>query len=193
MQIHSFLLKYPKMEILTMHSFSKRRSLVSLGITLLALLALSAGFVLKINTTYAARTASNLDAGYQPLPTNDGWASANGGTTGGSTAAAANVYTVSTRAQLVQALGGDNKGTNATPKIVYIKGSIYGNQDATGKMLTCADYALNGYTLRAYLATYDPAVWGRTSVPSGPMEDARHASELNQAKSVQLYIPSNTT
>ncbi len=180
-----------------MHSVSKRRSLISLGITLFALLALSVGFVFKTNTTYAAGiTSSNqrfLDPGHQPLPTNDGWAAATGGTTGGSTAAPANVYTVSTRAQLVQALGGDNKGTDITPKIIYIKGTIYGNQDATGKMLTCADYALGGYTLNDYLTAYDPAVWGRTSVPTGPLEDARYASEHNQAKYVQIYIPSNTT
>ena len=180
-----------------MHTFSKRRSLISLGITLLALLALSVGFVFKAHTSYAAGAATSdhhfQDPGHQVLPTNDGWASATTGTTGGSAAAPANVYTVTTRAQLVQALGGDNKGTDATPKIIYIKGSIYGNQDASGKMLTCADYALNGYTLQAYLAAYDPAVWGRTAKPSGPLEDARHASESNQANYVEIYIPSNTT
>lgn len=180
-----------------MHSFSKRRSLISLGITLLALLALSTGFLFKANATHAAAITSSdhpsLDAGRQALPANDGWASATTGTTGGSAAAAANIYTVTTHAQLVQALGGDNKGTDATPKIIYVKGSIYGNQDNTGKMLTCADYALNGYTLQAYLAAYDPAVWGRTAKPSGPLEDARHASETNQGTYVQIYIPSNTT
>ena len=181
-----------------MYPISKKRSLISLGITLFAVLTLSAGFLFNADATHAAVTPSNStqnmqDAGRQPLPANDGWASATTGTTGGSAAAPANVYTVSTRAQLVQALGGDNKGTDATPKIIYIKGTIYGNQDNTGKMLTCADYALNGYTLSAYMAAYDPAVWGRTAKPSGPLEDARHASELNQASYVQIYIPSNTT
>ncbi len=183
-----------------MRSISKKRSLIFIGITLFTLLFLSTGFVFNGGTADAADAGAStsnehidLDGGYQALPANDGWAAATGGTTGGSTAAAANVYVVSTRAQLVQALGGDNKGIDATPKIVYIKGTIYGNQDATGKMLTCADYALDGYTLSAYLAAYDPAVWGRTSVPSGPLETARHASQLNQGKSVQIYIPSNTT
>ncbi len=179
-----------------MRSISKKRSLIFIGITLFALLSLSTGFVFKSNVTHAAVTASTQNmqaAGRLPLPANDGWAAATGGTTGGSAAAPANVYTVSTRAQLVQALGGDNKGIDATPKIVYIKGTIYGNQDATGKMLTCADYALDGYTLSAYMAAYNPAVWGTTQKPSGPLEDARHASELNQGSYVQIYIPSNTT
>jgi len=184
-----------------MHSTAKKRSLIFIGITLFSLLSVSIGFVFTgsiaqaATTTVTTSSSTHIDlaAGLQPLPANDGWASATGGTTGGSAAAAANVYVVKTRAQLVQALGGDNKGTDATPKIVYIEGSIYGNQDNTGKMLTCADYALNGYTLSAYLAAYDPAVWGRTQVPSGPLEDARHASQLNQGTYVQIYIPSNTT
>ena len=176
---------------------SKKRSLISLVITLFAALTLSTGFLFKADAAHAATPVASTQnmqaAGHQPLPANDGWAAATGGTTGGSAADPANIYTVTTRAQLIQALGGDNKGTDATPKIIYIKGTIYGNQDASGKMLTCADYALNGYTLSAYMAAYDPAVWGRTAKPSGPLEDARHASELNQASYVQIYIPSNTT
>src|SRR5579883_3397208 len=48
--------------------------------------------------------------GRQVLPENDGWASADGGTTGGANAAADHVYVVTNRAQLVQALGGDKIG-----------------------------------------------------------------------------------
>ncbi len=180
-----------------MHAFSKRRSLISLGITLLALLALSAGFIFKASTTHAAEAATSnhrfLDPGRQPLPANDGWAAANGGTTGGSTAAPANIYTVTNREQLVQALGGDNKGTDTTPKIIYIKGTIYGNEDTPGTQLTCADYVTGGYSLSAYLAAYDPSVWGTTQKPSGTQETARAASEANQAARVEIYIPSNTT
>ncbi|GLV60125.1 hypothetical protein KDH_69480 [Dictyobacter sp. S3.2.2.5] len=130
-----------------------------------------------------------LDLGRQALPANDGWASADGGTSGGSTATLDHVYTVTNREQLVQALS--NGGT--APKIIYIKGVINGNEDDQGKPLTCNDYITGGYSLDAYLKAYDPAVWGRTSVPSGPLEDARKASQANQAKRVVISIPSNTT
>jgi pectate lyase len=71
----------------------------------------------------AARAA---DLGRQALPPNDGWASAEGGTTGGAEAAPERVATVRTRDELVKALGGDN-ATNAvdkTPAIVLVAGTI---------------------------------------------------------------------
>src|SRR5579883_1810847 len=63
----------------------------------------------------AAAGLPGRDPGRQVLPENDGWASADGGTTGGANAAADHVYVVTNRAQLVQALGGDNSGADATP------------------------------------------------------------------------------
>ena len=142
---------------------------------------------------FTANLPFGHDPGRQVLPPNDGWASADGGTTGGANATPDHVYTVTNREQLVQALGGDNTGADATPKIIYIQGTINGNEDDAGNPLTCDDYITGGYSLAAYLQTYDPAVWGRTTKPSGPLEDARHASEQNQAKRVQIFIPSNTT
>jgi pectate lyase len=145
----------------------------------------------------SADVSTNLfpepDPGRQVLPEKDGWASADGGTTGGAHATPDQVYTVTNRAQLVQALGGDNTGANATPKIIYIQGTINGNEDDSGNALTCDTYITGGYSLAAYLQTYDPAVWGRTTKPGGPQEDARHASERNQAKQIQIFLPSNTT
>ncbi|MFI7700156.1 pectinesterase family protein [Nonomuraea sp. NPDC049480] len=128
--------------------------------------------------------------GRQVLPRNDGWAAATTGTTGGSAARPENVRVVSTRAQLRAALGdpADN-----TPKIIYVKGAIDADTDDSGTPLTCADYAVNGYTLPAYLAAYDPAVWGRTTVPSGPLEDARKASYAKMAEHVTVTIGSNVT
>ena len=194
-----------------MRCFFRKRSLIHVGIILFALLVLSGTyFISGQGTAYAAGGGSNaargntpttdatamlshgLDIGRQVLPPNDGWAAANGGTTGGANAAPGQVYTVTNREQLVQALGG-NTGTNTTPKIIYIKGVINGNEDDQGKALTCNDYITGGYSLSAYLAAYDPAVWGRTKVPSGPLETARHASEQNQAERVQIFIPPNTT
>lgn len=185
----------------------QRRSLIHVGIVFFVLLTLSISFSLRGNTPQVAAAGNNLYptniqsadftatlpqgliAGRQPLPANDGWASAEGGTSGGSKANRAHVYTVTNREQLVQALG----GTDATPKIIYIKGTINGNEDDAGNPLTCDDYITGGYSLSAYLQTYDPAVWGTTSVPSGPLETARHASEQNQSKRIMIDIPSNTT
>ena len=128
--------------------------------------------------------------GRQTLPANDGWAAYSGGTTGGAAATADHVYTVSTRAQLVDAFAaGGNQ-----PKIVYVKGVVNADTDADNKPLNCDDYAAGtGYTLAGYLAAYDPATWGRTQKPSGPMESARAAAEKAQAANVELKVPANTT
>lgn len=146
-----------------------------------------------LNADFTAQVPPGLDPGRQALPENDGWASADGGTTGGAHATADQVSTVTNRAQLVQALGGDNTGADATPKIIYVQGTIDANADDAGNPLTCDAYITGGYSLAAYLQTYDPAVWGRTTRPAGPLEDARHASERIQAKQVQIFIPPNTT
>ncbi|MGK5448916.1 pectate lyase family protein [Streptomyces radiopugnans] len=122
------------------------------------------------------------------LPENDGWASAEGGTTGGAAADADHVFTVTNRAELAAAL---NDGDD-TPKIVKVKGTIHGNADDQGAPLTCEDYQRDGYTLEKYLQAYDPAVWGDAD-PSGPMEDARAASAAEQNKRVKLNVGSNTT
>lgn len=50
-----------------------------------------------------------------------------------------------------------------------------------------------GYDLQQYLKDYDPAVWGNDEVASGPQEDARVASAVNQDSEIKANIPSNTT
>ncbi|WP_239131376.1 pectinesterase family protein [Planobispora takensis] len=133
---------------------------------------------------------SDRQTGRQVLPENDGWAAEGTGTTGGSAARPENIHTVSTRAQLLAAIGdpADN-----TPKIIYVKGAVDADTDDAGNPLTCASYAVNGYSLQAYLAAYDPAVWGRDKVPSGPLEDARKASYDKMAKHVTVTLGSNVT
>ena len=78
-------------------------------------------------------------------------------------------------------------------KIIYVRGSIDANTDASGRKLSCTDYARNGYTLQQYLATDDPAVWGREREPPGAVEEARRASQLAQAAQITIPIGSNTT
>src|ERR687894_3006446 len=100
----------------------------------------------------------------QTLPEGDGWASLGSGTTGGAAAPRSSVVTVRTREQLVEAVSGD------APKIVFVAGRIDANTDASGRRLECSDYERDGYTLAKSLETYDPAVWGRETEPSGPVE-----------------------
>ncbi|MEU0877217.1 pectinesterase family protein [Lentzea sp. NPDC005914] len=125
------------------------------------------------------------DPARQVLLAGDGWASSGPGTTGGS--AAARVHTVHTRAELVAALAAP------APRIIRIKGVIEANTGPGGKPLACQDYETGGYTLPAYLAAYDPAVWGRDREPEGPLEDARAASARNQAAVIGFDVGSDTT
>lgn len=118
--------------------------------------------------------------GRQTLPAGDGWASSGTGTTGGAAAPDANVHVVADRDQLAAALKAPS------PKIIYIKGVIAPTK-------TCDDYVRNGYSLSGYLAAYDPQVWGRTSEPSGPMEEARVASAAAQTADIKLKVSSDTT
>ncbi|MEU0098867.1 pectate lyase [Streptomyces sp. NPDC006267] len=123
------------------------------------------------------------------LPAGDGWAAAEGSTTGGANATPDHVYTVTNRAELVAAFAeaGD------APKIIRISGTVHGNSDVNGTPIGCEQYRTGGYTLEKYLAAYDPEVWGRDSVPSGPLEEARAASAKQQAAAVTIKVPSNTT
>lgn len=125
--------------------------------------------------------------GRQALPSGDGWGSAGAGTTGGSQAASDQVYVVTSRAELVDALAGDQ------PKIVFVKGTIDGFEGPDGSLLTCDDLADPEFDFDAYLATYDPEVWGRETEPSGPLEEARVRSLRNQEDQTVLDPGSNTT
>lgn len=159
--------------------------------------ALTAALVLTTAAPAPAAPAPSRAAeliGRQALPANDGWAAAGTGTTGGSAAAPDRVRVVRTRAELVDALGGDN-ATNAadtTPKIVYVAGTVDGFEGPDGTPLDCADLADPEYSLTAYLAAYDPATWGRVN-PSGPLEAARVRSVAGQTRQTQINVGSNTT
>jgi len=156
--------------------------------------AVGIGLVAALGPSGAAHAGDNhakSNLGRQVLPTGDGWAAAGPGTTGGSTATAADVHTVDTRSELIDALGGDNatNRTNATPKIIVIRGTVNGFEGLPGR---CADLADPAYSLDAYLAAYDPAVWGRVN-PSGPLEEARVRSVANQTRYTQINVGPNTT
>ncbi len=142
--------------------------------------------------------AAQRDLGHETLAANDGWASEGAGVTGGAAAVAAQIYTVTNRAELIAALNNGvfsstspSKPSNE-PKIIYVKGTIDMNVDDDNQPLTCPDYYRNGYTLDAFLAAYDPTVWGKVT-PSGPVEDARAASAAAQQLRVRIRPGSNTT
>nr|WP_241267038.1 polysaccharide lyase family 1 protein [Streptomyces scabichelini] len=129
--------------------------------------------------------AGPVEPARQSLPAKDGWAASGSGTTGGSKADSVHVHTVSTRAELAKALG---NGSDSTPKIIKIKGTI----DANGGS-SCADYAAGtGYSLAAYLKAYDPATYGK-KMPSGTQETARAAAQAKQKKNIVFRVPPNTT
>ncbi|WP_277209410.1 pectinesterase family protein [Isoptericola croceus] len=121
----------------------------------------------------------------QVLPPGDGWASLDGGTTGGADAAPEDVIDVRTRDELVAAVQGDH------PKIVRVVGDIDANTAADGSPLTCEDYARDGYTLEGYLDAFDPAHWDGPA--SGPLEVARKASSAAQGQQIRVRLGSNTT
>lgn len=139
------------------------------------------------------------DIGRETLHPQNGWAASGSGVTGGSAAVPAQVYTVTNRRELIAALNnGVPSSTSPSnpsnePKIIYVRGTIDANVDDQNTPLACPDYYTNGYTLEAFLATYDPAVWGRDEEPSGALEDARIASRNAQQARVRIRIGSNTT
>ncbi|MEU6258199.1 pectate lyase [Streptomyces sp. NPDC047043] len=151
---------------------------VTLGAALLGVLCVPAH----------ADSGSDRDISRDTLPADDGWAAYGTGTTGGSAADDAHVFTVTDRAGLVRALDGGSD----TPKIIKVAGTIDANTDDDGHPLDCADYATDGYGLKKYLAAYDPRTRG-SAKPSGEQEEARQASAAKQAERVTLPVGSNTT
>jgi pectate lyase len=151
---------------------------------------------LIVSILIGANATRPRDLGRETLEAKDGWASLTTGTTGGTNASANQVYVVHTRKELVAALNNGVYPPPSTPsnvpKVIYIDGTIDANVDDNNQPLQCSDYARNGYTLEAYLATYDPAVWGKV-LPSGPLEAARVASAAAQQARVRIRVGSNTT
>lgn len=121
----------------------------------------------------------------QKLAPGDGWASADGGTSGGAAAVPGKVINVDNRDELAAAVQGNE------PKIVRVVGNIDGNRRADGTAISCTDYQRDGYTLPKYLEAFDPAHW--TGPASGPMELARKASAAAQGQQVKIRVGSNTT
>ncbi|MDQ0832254.1 pectate lyase [Streptomyces achromogenes] len=172
-----------------MAAASHRRSLRSRRVLVVTAAAVAAGVGAGVVVMNA--NASPVDLYHQTLAAKDGWAASGAGTTGGAKADAAHTFTVSTRAQLVKALG---SASDTAPRIIKVKGTIDANTDDSGKKLTCASYASGtGYSLSAYLKAYDPSSYGRSKLPSGTQEKARAAAQSKQAKNIVFKVPTNTS
>jgi pectate lyase len=148
--------------------------------------------------TMPAMASQGRDLGRETLPPNDGWASLGAGTTGGASATPNQVYTVTNRQELIAALNDGmypppSSTPSSAPKIIYVEGTIDANVDDNNQPLTCQDYYRDGYTLEAFLAAYDPEMWGREEEPYGPLEDARLASRSAQQARVRIRVGPNTT
>ena len=122
----------------------------------------------------------------------DGWASLNGGTTGGAAAPQGSVTVVHDRAQLIAAL--DNGGDRSGPKVVRVAGTINGNETADGRLLGEQDYA-PGYDLDLYMACFvDGTTWSDSAQPWCRTSRNLRASGSNAEKAqIQIDVPSNTT
>ncbi|MEU6256642.1 polysaccharide lyase family 1 protein [Streptomyces sp. NPDC047043] len=174
-----------------MASASHRRSLRKRRTLVVSAAVVAAGVGAGVLVMNANAGTTSVDLYHQTLAAKDGWASSGSGTTGGAKADSAHTFTVSTRAQLVKALG---SVSDTTPRIIKIKGTIDANTDNSGKKLTCADYASGtGYSLAAYLKAYDPATYGRSKLPSGTQEKARAAAQKKQAANIVFKVPANTS
>jgi pectate lyase len=107
----------------------------------------------------APSTAALPDAAGAPV----GWAATGTGTTGGAGAAPDSVHVVGDFAQLRAALA--NNGRPDDPKIVYVRGTIHGNQAPDGRLLTDQDYA-PGWDIDNYMACFvDGRVWSDDAHP----------------------------
>lgn len=141
---------------------------------------------------------SPTDFSRQTLAAQDGWAAVGGGVTGGAAAKDENVFVVSSRKELVEAL----KAAGDKPKIIKVKGTINLSMDDAGRELLEKDYAVSPYNFDDYVKAYAPVVWNtkldpKTKRPSrdltGPQEEAREASSKRQEAQIRISIPSNTT
>ncbi len=101
------------------------------GLMVPGAVAVAAGMLVITQTAFGAtgsRTPNGAAADASKAVADIGWAAQSGGTTGGSAAAAARIYTVSTKAQLIAALDGRDPSTGKTnktaPKIIKWVGAI---------------------------------------------------------------------
>jgi pectate lyase len=100
---------------------------------------------------------------------------------------------VSTLAGLKTALG--NHGEPKAPKVIYINGTIDGNQAADGRILGEQDYA-PGYDINKYMSCFGPEgkAWSdQTFDYCKQQRQLRQTGSNNMKRQIEVSLPSNTT
>lgn len=136
------------------------------------------------------------DLGRATLGPTDGWAAADGGTTGGTAATAAQVHHVDTWPELQAALGGADARGGTTPRIVHVHGELDAYERADGTRATCDAFAAEvGFDQDAYIAAFDAEAWEYTITPEEleALQDLQDDAAAVQARQTQQHIGSNTT
>jgi pectate lyase len=136
------------------------------------------------------------DLGRAVLGENDGWAAADGGTTGGSAATEDNVFHVDTWAEFQEALGGSDARDNDTPKIIYVEGELNAFEQADGTVATCETFADQvGFSQEEYIAAFDPEAWEYTVTEDEleALQDLQDEAADAQAAQTLQRVGSNTT
>ncbi|MEJ1179177.1 MULTISPECIES: pectate lyase family protein [unclassified Pseudarthrobacter] len=187
----------------TSHSRLARPRLAGAVVASASVLALAAGLAVAGPADAAPGTrapggtaASSLTGGGviradDAAPT--GWAAVDGVTNGGAGAPAENRYEVGTLAELKAALA--NHGEPKAPKIIYVRGTIDGNQTPDGRILGEQDYA-PGYDINKYMSCFGPdgRTWSdQTFDYCRSMRQLRQTGSNNMKRQIEVSLPSNTT
>jgi pectate lyase len=154
--------------------------------------ALAAGLVLAAPAPASpAPTGGGVIKADDPAPT--GWAAVGRGTDGGAGAPAGSRYEVGTLSELKAALA--NNGQPTAPKVIYVKGTIDGNQALDGRILGEQDYA-PGYDIAKYISCFGPdgKMWSdQTFDYCKKQRQLRQTGSNNMKRQIEVSIPSNTT
>ncbi len=122
-----------------------------------------------------------------------GWAAVDGVTNGGAGAPAENRYEVGTLAELKTVLA--NHSEPKAAKIIYVRGTIDGNQTLDGRILGEQDYA-PGYDISKYMCCFGPEgkTWSdQTFAYCKSMRQLRQTGSNNMKRQIEVSLPSNTT
>jgi pectate lyase len=183
----------PENRPMTSTSRSNPTARRSAGIAAAACIALAASLA-----SAPAGSADSTDLhGAPTVSANDsaptGWASVGPGTNGGAGAAPENIHVVSTLAELKAATL--NNGDPKAPKIIYIRGTINGNESADGKILGEQDYA-PGYDIQKYMSCFQDngKIWSDQTFPyCKQMRQLRQQGSNAMKRQIEVNLPSNTT
>ncbi|WP_457948947.1 pectate lyase family protein [Pseudarthrobacter sp. alpha12b] len=122
-----------------------------------------------------------------------GWAAVGRGTNGGAGAPAGNTYQVSTLADLKAALA--NHGEPSAPKVIYVDGTINGNQTPDGRILGEQDYA-PGYDINKYMSCFglEGKSWSDQAFDYCKRQrQLRQTGSNNMKRQIEVSLPSNTS